>query len=133
MAKYTIAMPGKLYEALMARESFSGDSALDRAALVAMQFATKAKVTRGVRYVVLASPKTLHYILDYLRSLLELAQGSKEIKVSEFGVTARALERVASQELFEVKEAAAVERKPVYHVKTRQLVGYLTQNSFIPA
>lgn len=124
MDKHTIAMPGKLFDALTGSDAFRGSGESDQKALVAMQFATREKATRGVRYVVLASPQTLGYILEHLRG----------IKASQHGVSARVLERVAGQEIEVVKgEATPPEGKPVYHTRTKELVGYLTPTAFIPA
>jgi hypothetical protein len=99
---YTVAMPGRLYQALEDWDTFCNSDPTDRAARTVFEKAERVKSGNGYRYVLTGERQVVQYVLDYLSSLLDLmAAGMRTFR--EYSTNRPELTKVISQELVPVQ------------------------------
>lgn len=93
---YAIKMSARMYYALREREAMVSQNPVDQAARAVFMKAEPRTVGRGHTYVITGEKDIIHYILDYLDSLLGLSVEGI-VPAYEFGCDIKTLRRVAGQ------------------------------------
>lgn len=93
---YRIAIPGTIYTALRERNALENQNPTDEAAFAIFKKAVPQRKGNGYRYVVTGEKEVVKYILDYLDSLLGLAE-DRIVPAYEFGTDIKTLRRVVLQ------------------------------------
>lgn len=93
---YRITIPGKIYAALRERNALENQNPTDQAAFAVFKAAVPETKGNGRRYVVTGERQVVEYILDYLHSLLGLAEG-RIVPAYELGTDIKTLRRVVVQ------------------------------------
>jgi hypothetical protein len=94
---YTITIPGSMYRALRERDALDNQNPNDQAAFKVFKSAVPRKAGRGHSYVITGEKRMVEYILEYLHSLLGLAE-DRIVPAYELGTDLKTLRQVVYQE-----------------------------------